>query len=174
MIRLYEKLITYMRYYKTEDEKLIQFNPETKVYKLRNTIEKVDSRISPDELPKDMKEIKKNEFSRLMNEFFKSVKHSWVHDGCKFRKLDNFESDGIFLTKNYVLGKDIPYHEISEMKWIGKVVLVYHWGKVYYHTISYNGYKQGQLIDPYTKEFVRWAQLKHCAPIFNEDTKTIC
>jgi hypothetical protein len=161
-----------MRYYKTDDGKLIQFNPETKVYKLRNTIEKVDTRISPDQL--DLHEIKKDKFSLLMNEFFKSVKHSWVHNSCKFRKLDNFESDGISLSTNYVIGKDIPLHEIDDMKWIGKVILVYHWGKVYYHTISYNGYKQGQLIDPYTKQLVRWAQLKHCSPIFNEETKTIC
>lgn len=164
-----------MRYYKTEDGelKLIQFNPETKVYKQRNLIEKIDSRISQENLP-SMKEIKKNEFSRLMNVFFKSVKHSWVHNGCKFRNLDNFESDGTFLSTNYLLGKDIPYHEIPEMKWLGSVILVYHWGKIYYCTVSYNGYKQGQLIDPYTKELVRWVQLKHCSPIFNEETKTIC
>ena len=29
-----------MRYYQTEDGKLIQFNPETKVYKIRNVIDK--------------------------------------------------------------------------------------------------------------------------------------
>lgn len=38
-----------MRYYKSKDGKqLIQFNPETKVYKVRNTVERGDSRIEPD------------------------------------------------------------------------------------------------------------------------------
>lgn len=157
-----------MKYYITDDNKLIHFNPETKVYKVMNTISRDDKRISPENL--SLHEIDKNKFSRLMNEFFKSVKHQWVYKSVRFRKLDNFDTNGYLLSKNYVLGKDVPYHDSS----FGKVILVYHWGKVYYHTVSYNGYKQGQLIDINTNKIVRWAQLKHCAPIFNEDTKTIC
>ena len=91
-----------------------------------------------------------------------------------FRKMDNFEDDGYSMSANYVLGKDVPYHIIPGMEWIGNVILVYHWCNVYYHTISYNGYSQGRLIHPTTNQDVRWAKLKHCSPIFNTVNKKIC
>lgn len=53
------------------------------------------------------------------------------------------------------------------MEFLGKYVIVYHWGKVYYHTISYNGYDSGQLICPKTLSMVRWAKLKNCSPIMD-------
>ena len=161
-----------MKYYKN-DERLIQFNPETGIYKVRNTISKnVEDKVLPLEVFNllDKTQIKKDEFCRLMNIYFKNIKHSWEYDHSFFRKLDNFEESGSNLSSNYNLGKDVPYHEIGRYD---KYILVYHWGRVYYHTISYNGYKQGQLIDPKTMQIVRWAQLKNCAPIFNEGTKKI-
>ncbi len=160
-----------MKFYQTPDNKLIQFNPETGVYKLRNTIEREDTRITQEDFAKmSANLIKRDKFSQLMNEYYKNVKHHWVYEFTKFRKMPNFESN----EDNLVLGKDIPLHKIPGMEFLGDVVLVYHWGKVYYHTISYNGYKSGQLIDPRTFSLVRWAQLKHCAPIFNIDSKKIC
>ena len=58
-----------MRYYiNIENNDLIQFNPETKVYKKRNTIETTDKRIDAEDFNKlNTREIKKDEFSRLMN-----------------------------------------------------------------------------------------------------------
>lgn len=163
-----------MKYYTSECGKLIQFNPETNVYKIRNSIEKTDKRLSLEEFNQlNTKSIKMPEFSRLMNIYFKNIKHSWVHNETNYRKLDNFETKDYNLSVNYVLGKDVPYHELENKKYLGNLILVYHWGKIYYFTISYNGYEQGQLIDPYTLELVRWAQLKHCSPIFNEGTKKI-
>ena len=106
-----------------------------------------------------------------MNVFFKDVKHHWEFGGTKFRKMPNFESNGYRLSTNYDLGKDVPYHKIESMPYMGNVILVYHWGRIYYHSISYNGYAQGQLINPKTFELVRWAQLKHCAPVFNKKKK---
>lgn len=164
-----------MKYYKTTEGQLIQYNPETKVYKVRNNIERVDTRIAAEDFEKLTKtEVKRNEFSRLMNVFFKDVKHHWEFGGTKFRKMPNFESNGYRLSTNYDLGKDVPYHKIESMPYMGNVILVYHWGRIYYHSISYNGYAQGQLINPKTFELVRWAQLKHCAPVFNIDTKKVC
>ena len=164
-----------MKYYKTADIFLIKYNPETKVYKLMNTIEKIDTRISLDGFKLlNPKEIKRDEFSRLMKIFFKSVKHKWTFEHSHFKKLDNFEEKGYNLSANYTLGKDIPYHTIEGKEYFGNLILVYHWGKVYYHTISYNGYPQGQLICPKTFSLVRWARLKNCSPIFNIDTKKIC
>jgi hypothetical protein len=50
-----------MKYFKSECGKLIQFNPETKVYKKRNNIEKIDTRISEENfLTLTTKQIKMN------------------------------------------------------------------------------------------------------------------
>ncbi|MCK9447207.1 hypothetical protein M0Q50_10175 [bacterium] len=163
-----------MKYFKSEDDKLIQYNIETNVYKIRNTIKKGQVLTQEDFEKLSTKQIKKDEFSRLMNIYFKNVKHEWKYEYSDFRKMDNFEEDNYSLSKNYTLGRDIPYHIIPGMEWIGKVLLVYHWGNIYYHTISYNGYQQGQLIHPTTHELVRWAKLKHCSPVFNIGTKKIC
>lgn len=161
-----------MKYYEVTDGRLVQYNPATKVYKIRNTIEHIDTRIPEDVfLTLESKRIKHNEFCRLMNVFYKNVKHSWVYNGVNFRKLDNFESENYKFSSNYNLGKDVPYHDIPIY---GKCVLVYHWGRIYYHSVSYGGSSTGQLLDPITKSSVRWCQLKHCAPVFNEETKTIC
>ncbi len=162
-----------MKYLKTECNKLIQYNQETNIYKIRNTIDHIDTRLTEqDILNLKYSFIKKQEFSRLMNLFFKNIKDEWKFDYSTYKKLDNFDST------NYILGgknnesNAVPYHKINE--WYGNVILVYHWGKVYYHTISYNGYKQGQLICTKTFKLVRWANLKHCAPIMNISTKKIC
>lgn len=164
-----------MKYFKTKEGRLIQFNSETNTYKFRDHISHDDPRISIDEFNNmNCQQIKKDVFSRLMNEYFRDVKHSWIYQGTKFRKIDNFEKSKFSVSSNYIIGKDIPLHELEDKKYFGKLVLVYHWGRIYYHTISYGGYPQGQLINPSTFELVRWAQLKHCSPIFNETTKKIC
>jgi hypothetical protein len=164
-----------MKYFKTDCDKLIQFNPETNVYRHRNVI-KGNQVIDVDTFNSFVStQIKKDEFSRLMNAYFKYVKHEWEFEGKTFKKIDNFEADDRSIIKNYILGKDIPWHNISKSEsYKENVILVYHWGKVYYFTVSYNGYKQGQLIDPRTMNYVRWAQAKHCAPVFCKDTKQIC
>ncbi len=118
----------------------------------------------------EKKSIKTQEFSRLMNLFFKNVTNvTWVYSDVRYKKLPNFESNEYDLITNYDY-KDLPRHDCGVY---GNCILVYHWGRVYYFTISYNGYKQGQLLDVRTKSFVRWAQAKHCSPIKNLDTKKI-
>ena len=165
-----------MKYYKSECDKLIQYNPETKVFKIRNTIERIDTRVSETDFNEmNCVEIKKSEFSRLMNIFFKNVDHKWVFDHSHFKKLGNFEEENGCCPTNYLLGKKgVPYHVIEGKEYLGDLLLVYHWGKVYYHTISYNGYEQGQLVCTKTFKLVRWAKLKHCAPIQNKNSKRIC
>jgi len=136
----------------------------TKIWRLRNG-DSAKQVISEGDLDKvELTQIKRQEFSRLMNIHYSKVKHNWEFNGNKFRKLDNFEST------DYVLGKDVPLHDLGAL---GRCLLVYHWGRVYYHTISYNGYPQGQLIDVNTLKIHRWTKLKHCAPIFNTKEKTI-
>lgn len=161
------------KFYITRDNHLIRYNVENNTYRFTDIIKNVNP-INIEEIPNlGLQEIKREEFSRLMNIFFSKVKHEWVHDGVLYRKLDNFEKNHHSLSANYILGKDVPIH-IPKNSLQGKYILVYHWGKVYYHTISYNGYKQGMLIDIKTDRFLQWAQLCHCAPIFNTHTKKIC
>jgi len=163
-----------MKYYKTDCDKYIKFNPETNVYRLGNTILEKYRVIPVDEFESyNTTEIKNAEYSRLMNIYFSNVKHEWEFEGVKHRKLDNFEENGISLSANYQIGKDVPFHQIGIYNYQKKLILVYHWGKVYYHTVQYNGDGVGQLICPYTHEYVRWAKLKHCSPIFNTVTKKI-
>lgn len=170
-----------MKYFKSECGKLIQYNHETNVYKTRNVIERIDTRLTEEEvLNLNCTVVKKQEFSRLMNVFYKNVKHEWKFDYSTYRKLDNFEDENSCLSSNYILGgkkgnhNSVPYHVIEGKEHLVHVVLVYHWGKVYYHTVSYNVYEQGQLICTKTFNLVRWAKLKHCAPIMNTNSKRIC
>ena len=159
-----------MNYFKA-DNKLIQYNPDTKIYKIRNIIDG-SGVISAEEFKSlNSQKITKQNFCHEMNVYFKNVDHEWEFQGNEYRKLDNFESNNMLFSANYKIGKDIPYHEIGLFK--NTVILVYHWGKVYYHTISYNGYKQGQLICPYTNKILQWARLKHCAPVYNITRKKI-
>lgn len=161
-----------MEYFKAED-KLIQYNPLTKVYKIRNTIDKENKVISSDDFAKLKKfKINKVKFCTLMNVYFKKVKESWQYQGKPFRKLDNFEFDKKGHLINYDYSK-LPRHHVSGSEYYGDLFLVYHWGHVYYFTWSYNGYPQGRLINPSTMEVVRWAKPKNCAPIFDEIRKKI-
>ncbi|MEO6304841.1 MAG: hypothetical protein ABIP51_16895 [Bacteroidia bacterium] len=154
-----------MKFYKTNCEYLIQYNPDTKLHKIRNLVDKKKSNALTEEEFKTFEpvEIKRQEFSRLMNIFYKNIKDEWTYLGTNFRKLDNLEDDDwMKQPKHYPLG------------WkFGTLVLVYHWGRAYYFTWSYNGYPQGQLVDIKTMHIVRWARPKNCAPIFNEKTKEI-
>jgi len=158
-------------YYKTDCGKLVQYNENTDTFSIRNDIKLVDKRISFNEfLLLNSTIIKSQEFSRLMNIYFNSIKDSWVFDGTEYQSLDNFEYKDYKLSDNYILGKEVPYHNSENKR---NMVLVYHWGKVYYHDISYNGEMTGSLYDTKTLKSVQWCKLKHCAPIFNKLTKKI-
>lgn len=159
-----------IKYFKT-DVHLIQYNMDTDVYKIRNTNSKEKVLTKEQFEALNAQKVNHQEFSRLMNVYYKNNKESWIHDGVSFRKLDNFETEG----SPYSYSNMPDHNKNNEIaSYLGKLILVYHWGKVYYFTWSYNGYAQGQLIDPYTKLIVRWAQAKHCAPVFNEQTKQVC
>ncbi len=153
-----------MVHLQAETGELINFNPETGTYRVLNR--KENQMLTKEDFALlKTKKLNVSKFSELVNIYFKNVKHEWIYQGEKFKKMPNFEANDYSFSTNYKIGVDVPFHEgVASYE---KVILVYHWGKVYYHTISYNGYKQGQLIDSIKKDYVRWAQLKHCAPIFN-------
>ena len=164
-------------YYKSECGKLIQYNRDTDTYSIRNDIKKVDKRLSFNEFMLfNVKIINTQEFSRLMNIYFNSIKETWIFEGSEYQSLDNFEFKDGNLSANYILGKEIPYHHIIQSEYFGykaEMILVYHWGKAYYHDISYNGEDTGRLYDIKTFKSVQWCKLKHCSPIFNKSSKKI-
>lgn len=157
--------------YISEHGQLIHKSEGSGSFKVVNTIKSYY--LSEEEL-KDIKlrKIKTNDFSKLMNEYFKSVKHKWEYEGVKYKKLDNFESDG--REGSFTRGNLINNYEYDKLpKHDDGLILVYHWGRLYFFRVSYGGYRQGQLFDLKTKQFVRWTQAKHCAPVMNCDTKEI-
>lgn len=152
-----------MKYYQS-GEILIQYNPETGVYKRRNNVERINTCISQEDfnaLP-DLKTLKKDKFSELMNIWFSQVEHSWVYNGESYRKLPNFENNG------NLYDRKIPNHTPEEKAYLGMSIMVYHWGQVYLYYPGYQGTDRGQLENLKTGYSLRWAKMKHLAPIFNE------
>lgn len=162
------------KFYISECGKIIQYNIDTDTYTIRNNVKLKDKRITTEYfLTLITKKIGKQEFCRLMNIYFKDIKDTWIFEGNEYQSLDNFERSDISLSANYKVGQEIPYHKVGKFNSNRDMILVYHWGNVYYHDISYNGYRQGQLYDTKTLNSVQWCQLKNCSPIFNKNTKTI-
>lgn len=165
-------------YYKTECGKIIVHYRDKDIYVHKNDIKKDDKSISKEyfETLKSTK-IKKNDYNRMMNEWFKDIHDEWTYKGHDYVSKDNFKTDGKSLSTNYVIGRDVPFHDINEpgedYYYLKHLILVYRQGKVYYHTISYGGYKTGQLVDVNTHKLVGWCQLKHCAPVFDKTIKKI-
>lgn len=163
--------------YKSECGKIIVHYVESGYYVQKNTTEtnKVISKEDFDKLV--VSKVKKNNYYRMMNEYFKNIHDEWTYNGHDFVSKDNFKFENGNYSANYTLGKDIPFHNLNkpgeDFYYLKNLIAVYHQGKVYYHTISYNGYDQGQLIDPKTHKFVGWCKLKHCAPIFDKTLKKI-
>lgn len=159
-----------MRYYQAGDH-LIQMNPENpeKTYRIKNTTERGQVLSEEDFINSKPKELNKQKFSQLMNQYFVTVKHEWKHDHSMYRKLPNFETGEFGECTNYDMVK-IPKHNVGIHK---DVILVYHWGNIYYLRWSYCGYINGYLIDIRTHNMVRWTKPKHCAPVFKIDAKVI-
>lgn len=158
-----------MKYYKTED-KLIQFNPSTNVYRLRNTIAKGNKCISEEEFDLlDVVRIKKNKFCELMNIFFRDIKHEWQYDHSYFKKLDNFDRNGNSYGFSWA---EVPNHKIDGYHFTN-LKLVYHWGRVYYMIYGGGYAPKGQLVDTNKLQIVQWIDIKNVAPIFNIGTKKI-
>lgn len=155
-----------MEYYKTPNGDLMQFNKEKNTCELRNTVEDERIFLTGFDLKK-CTQIKYKEFCRLMNVYFKDVQHEWKYNHSYFKKLPNFESKEL-----EQLSINVPQHDIHYKH--SNYFLVYHLGRVYYHTGNINGYNTGQLLNFKTLEFVKWTALKNCAPIINTNTKKVC
>ena len=153
-----------MIYYKS-DSNLILFNTNTKKYFITNKEKKtILTKEEFDSL--NTEKIKKQKYCELMNNYFKSNKHKWEFNGQKFKKLDNFEIN----TFNFIYSK-IPKHNNILRNY--NLILVYHWGKIYYMLVS-QYLPKAQLIDCNTLKIVRWVDIKNVSPIFNINTKYLC
>lgn len=148
--------------------------PDNKIYYVRRSGAIVQENIFPKVFisEEEFKSIEKRQFksdkaNEILNIFYKTVEHTWKWNYSTYKKLPNFEDDGYSFNSNY---KNIPYHDVDVY---GKCYLVWYRGRVYYHSISYGGYPQGELIDIETGNSVKWCKLKHCAPILNVNTNKI-
>lgn len=116
--------------------------------------------------------ISKGKYLEELNTFFKNFKIEWNHNGCQYKKMDNFDM-GKYSVENYNLTKDIPMHDIGK-SYLGKCFIVMYKGRLYYTFLSGNYFPQMQLVDFHTKELVgKWTSIKNLAPIFNKTTKQI-
>lgn len=117
--------------------------------------------------------IKKQKYLEELNTFFKNTKFEWTYNGTDFKKLDNFEIKKFGNIENYVIGKDIPLHDI-EKSYIGSCFIVLYQGKMYYTFLCSNYFPQMRLIDFHTKQLTsKWTNIKNLAPVFNKHTKQI-
>lgn len=153
-----------MNYYKTP-ELLIQHNPITGVYRIRNTIKKGDKTISKQAFDLlDALQIKKRHFCELLNNYFRNQRQEWEFEGEKFQKLENFDKEGN--SGNLTLA-DIPSHKITHYV----CIMVYHWGEVYFFRPTQ--FPKGLLFDVKNQKLLRWVDIKNVAPIFNKTKKCV-
>ena len=167
-----------MEYYETKhnfldydtDTLLIQHNPETGVYRIRNTIAKGNKTITKEEFElQEPIKIKHQKFCEKVNEFFRHINHGWEYENTYFRKLDNFDKDGKSSGFSYW---DLPKHSQGR-DYLDTLGLVYHWGRVYYFLYGGNYCPRGQLLDVNTLNVLQWVHIRNVAPIFNTETKTL-
>ncbi len=158
-----------MKYYKT-DELLIQLNPDTGIYRVKNTVAKGNKTITKEEFELlGAIQIKKEKFCELMNNFFRHIKHEWEFEHSSYKKLDNFDKNGKSSGFSYW---DLPEHSQGR-DYLDTLRLVYHWGRVYYFLYGGNYCPRGQLLDIKTLKLLQWAHIKNVAPLFNTDIKSL-
>ena len=158
-----------MKYYKAND-KLIQHNENTGIYRIRNTTDRINNILSKEQF--DLLEpikIKKTKFCELVNIYFKSIKEEWMFENSHFKKLENFDANG---NGSGFKWTDIPLHKVDGYTY-STLKIVYHWGRVYYMLCGGSYFPKGQLVDTKTLKIVQWVDIKNVAPVFNVGTKKI-
>lgn len=149
-------------YYNTPDGKIITIGCDKTIVH-QNVFPRVI--ISLDDFNAlDKNKIKSHKANEILNNYYKNINDTWLYNNGKYKKMPNFEKIDGKINGNY---PSLPFHDIHVY---GKCYLVWHRGKVYYHSISYNGCDNGHLIDTKTMNSVKWCSLKNCAPIKNLQT----
>jgi hypothetical protein len=156
-----------MVYYKAGTN-LIKFDTISETYVIKNTIDTFcKSIISKDEfLLLNPVKIKKSLFYKLLNNYFKDIKHWWKYEHQYFRKLENFDKNG---NSSRFKIHEVPSHSINNYN---DLKIVYHCGKIYYmHCNQY--FPKIKLFDFNTLRCIKWTNIKNVTPIFNENIKKI-
>jgi len=154
-----------MKYYQTTCGKLVKHFEEKDFFVVTNDVKLKDKHLSVEEFEKMQKtQIKNQIYSKLMNDYYRTVKESWSFEHKNYRNLANFSPD---------IEYNMPRHNIDGLPYKDRLIMVYHWGKRYYYLSNHNSNGRGQLICTKSHKVVRWARLKNCAPIFDEDLKRI-
>lgn len=159
-----------MLYYQSECGKLIRHNNETNIIQHVNVVGKRQY-LDKNQL-NELKTIrlKKNIYFELLNIFYSDVYETWQFEGTSYRNFKQFQIENGAVS-NYKIGEQIPWHNfISDKGYEASAIIVYHQGRVCYHTVMYQGEFTGKLFDIKTKTFMRWANLKHCSPVNNIST----
>ncbi len=154
-----------MKYYISEDNtKLILCYDIKNVYYLKNTIA-ANNIISEDEFNSyNCTKINKTKFNELINIYFRDIKHEWIYNNNRYRKLENFKSANYNCCVNYDFNKLLHDKDDSVFRYI----IVYNHGRAYKANIYY--LPKVQLIDIGADKYIKWTDIKHCSPILNVDT----
>lgn len=149
-------------FYLTKDNNVIKYNSETEKYVLQTTTDKNRIVSKEDFALLSVERIKKVKAFELINTYFRTVKHRWIYEGVRFRKLDAFE-------KSIPISQ--PLHACGEY-YHTQGYLVYHNGSIFYACLDSDG--RYYLICPTTKKFVKRTSYKNLCPVFNMDECKIC
>lgn len=148
-----------IRYYKTDLGIIIKDNDSIR---LKSCYKKTIIPIEDFEKSNPV-QIKKQEYFRLLNDFFNNDKAEWTYNGCTYQKMDNFKKDEKSFFK-------LPTHKVNGE--YCKTVL--YKGKLYYTFIAGNYYPRMQLIDFNTKQLTyKWTHIRNLAPVYNKTSKQV-
>lgn len=151
-----------MHYYQAKN-KLIQYSPIHNTYRIMNTLDK-NNLLSKEEFNSlEPKQLDKDLFYKLMNQYYRDIKLEWEFEGERFRKLDNFDKKG---NSSGINVKDLPHHTVEIYK---NAKLVFYRGLVYY---LLHEYPRCILYFTNGKGCIR-TSITNIAPIFNVTKKEI-
>jgi hypothetical protein len=143
-----------MKYYKSNEDLICYNEKSNKWFKCNKLGDKLINK------PHSLVNITKNEFNKLLNEWYKTIEHSWKYNGVKYSKSVCFKDDE-------ELYKQLPNHKTD---WWDKCKIVYYQGTLYYaHCFHY--YPRLVLFDFKIKQWCRWANINSCFAVLNEETK---
>lgn len=119
-------------------------------------------------------QIKKQDFHKLLNEYFNNLDIRWEFDGKKYKKLPNFENLAEFF-KFKKLANSKPFVVMSKGS-LYRIAFTNFDESVFAYSprnLKVSGHSTIQLFDFKTLEFVGYTNVKNCAPVFNITDKIV-
>jgi hypothetical protein len=144
-----------MKYYKSNEDLICYNEKSDKWFKCNKLGDKLINK------PHSLVKITKNEFNKLLNEWYKTIEHSWEYNGVKYSKSICFKDDKELF---YKLPNHNTYH-YDEAK------IVYHQGKLYY-ACDFHYFPKLVLLDfNNPKIWAKRTNVTSCFAVLNEETK---